>query len=281
MIISDFNNQFHLLKKELSVDYVPDFTKTVKRYHGLAQSVVEKEFILKQLPLLKRMRSDDLNNPIISDDYVSCGFVVLKHFELIYEQFFFQKIFTGFSQLGEEFWILKDCYEKGNHTQKNRNNAQKACLMAAECGLTQAQYEMGLNYETGTSISQDYSLALRYYEKAAESGNVEAMYRTAMMYYQKGNGAKTISWLETADARGYLDAACAMGICYEIGFGVRKNYEQAVIWYQKAAKNKDDFALLRLGIRFLYKDKGKAIEYSQESAEYGNEMAEELLESLE
>ena len=50
-----------------------------------------------------------------------------------------------------------------------------------------AQTHLGLLYEEGNGIDQNYKLAFRWYRKAAKGGNMYAMYCLGLMY-ENGNG---------------------------------------------------------------------------------------------
>ena len=47
-------------------------------------------------------------------------------------------------------------------------------------------------YYYGTGVRQDYTIAMKYYRKAAKQGNKIAMFHIAMMY-KDGIGVKKIS----------------------------------------------------------------------------------------
>ena len=76
---------------------------------------------------------------------------------------------------------------------------------------------MGLCYENGRAVSQDYVEAVKWYSMAAE--------------------------------RGYADAEYRLGICYEEGRGVPINQKKAVQLYTMAAEHGNENALLKLKSR--------------------------------
>jgi TPR repeat protein len=65
-------------------------------------------------------------------------------------------------------------------------------------------YNLGVLYEHGQGVEQDYKRARRWYEKAAACGDASAMYN--------------------------------LGLLYANGRGVEQDYEQARRWYEKAVK---------------------------------------------
>ena len=65
-------------------------------------------------------------------------------------------------------------------------------------------FGMGVCYETGKKVGQDYNEAVKYYTLAAEAG--------------------------------YADAQCNLGLCYLQGKSVEKDAAKAIEWYTKAAE---------------------------------------------
>ena len=74
-------------------------------------------------------------------------------------------------------------------------------------GDAEAQFDLGLLYEYGRGVKQDYRKAREWFEKAATQDNAEAQYN--------------------------------LGVMYTKGEGVRQNYATAKEWYGKACDNGD------------------------------------------
>jgi TPR repeat protein len=69
---------------------------------------------------------------------------------------------------------------------------------------------LGVNYDNGHGLHQDYFQALSWYRKAAERGHRGAQTNLGVLYY-KGNGVKkdyveADKWFSIASAGGYEDA---------------------------------------------------------------------------
>ena len=77
---------------------------------------------------------------------------------------------------------------------------------AAEQGVAVAQYNLGLMYENGQGVRQDYAEAVRWYRKAAEQGNANAQYNLGVMY---GNGQGVRQ--DRALAQEWFGKACQNG----------------------------------------------------------------------
>ena len=78
-------------------------------------------------------------------------------------------------------------------------------LQAAEQGNAAAQFNLGVMYENGQGVRQDYVQAVQWYRKAAEQGDAQAQYN--------------------------------LGVMYDNGQVVRQNYKIAKEWFGKACDN--------------------------------------------
>ncbi len=88
----------------------------------------------------------------------------------------------------------------------------------AESGHLDAQFNLGLMYDSGTGVPRDLETAAMWYQLAAEAGD-----RTAQSY---------------------------LGEMYATGHGVEQSFERAVEWYEKAALKGDGPAQYNLGILY-------------------------------
>ena len=118
---------------------------------------------------------------------------------------------------------------------------QKEMLRMAEAGDAGAQFSLGVMYEQGKGIRQDYTEAVQWYRKAAEQGDTYAQVSLGLMY-EKGQGvrqdyAKAVSWYRKAAEQGQAEAQYNLGVMYEEGQGVSKNRKVAKEWYKKACDN--------------------------------------------
>lgn len=87
----------------------------------------------------------------------------------------------------------------------NEAEALKWYYKAAEQGVAEAQFILGLDYKRGEGgVKKDFAKGAEWYRKAAEQGHMYALYNLA--------------------------------VCYEYGEGVPKDKETAIKLYQKAAE---------------------------------------------
>ena len=83
-------------------------------------------------------------------------------------------------------------------------------LQAAAQGNAAAQFNLGVMYENGRGVRQDYAEAVRWYRQAADQGLAQAQFNLGVMYY-KGHGVRqdlalAQEWLGKACQNGYQDS---------------------------------------------------------------------------
>ena len=109
---------------------------------------------------------------------------------------------------------------QSHHVLKPASDKTSACISYEE---SEDDYQKGLSFECGEKGSRgstgvDYFKAVRWYQKAAQAGNIDAMYR--------------------------------MAVIYEMGPKELQSQSQAAAWYEKAAVLGDtssQIAMLRIG----------------------------------
>jgi TPR repeat protein len=87
---------------------------------------------------------------------------------------------------------------------------------AAAAGGAKAQYELGVRYEYGQDVDQDYTKAAEWTRKSADQGYADAQYNMGLMYeYGQGvSGSLTEAgkWYDKAAAQGMEGAIQAKGM---------------------------------------------------------------------
>ncbi|MGZ4976418.1 MAG: J domain-containing protein [Methylobacter sp.] len=92
-----------------------------------------------------------------------------------------------------------DLNDRGRHAE-----AFSIYQQLANQGHAKAQFNLGVMYDQGQYVTQDYAQAASWYQKAAEQGNANAQYNLAHKY--------------------------------KLGQGVTKDDTQAAYWYRRAAE---------------------------------------------
>ncbi|GBC22567.2 kinase-like domain-containing protein [Rhizophagus irregularis DAOM 181602=DAOM 197198] len=141
-----------------------------------------------------------------------------------------------------------------------------------------------------TSITQNFKKAFYWYEKAANNGNIMAVYNLGRCY-KNGMGVKrdcnrAFKLLKQSAEGGYLRGITMLGVCYEIGVGTKIDKQKAFELYQKSANLGELVAQYNLGIMYEFgkgitKDINKAIYWYGKCAEQGDQDAENRLVFLQ
>jgi len=119
----------------------------------------------------------------------------------------------------------------------------------AQQGYAEAQYNLGVSYDSGTGVPQNYSKAVMWYTKAAQQGLVVSQINLGGHYF-KGQGvqqnyATAAYWVTKAAQQGSAKAQYMIGLLYASGKGVKQNNSTAYKWFELAkatsAPESDDY----------------------------------------
>ncbi len=138
-------------------------------------------------------------------------------------------------------FILGGMYHEGLGTEKNKKEAFKWLLKAAEQGRSTAESEniLGYSYLQGDGVPQNFVEARRWYEKAATKKHVRAQSNLAYMYYNglgiKQDFGQAFHWYESAALLGDAQAQYNLGVMYFTGTGVEPDRVRSYAWYSIAA----------------------------------------------
>lgn len=151
---------------------------------------------------------------------------------------------SSWSASGIKYALAMNYYQMGELNKAFEFMLQAAEEGADEQGVAQAQFGLGVMYNRGEGVEQDYKSAVSWYEKAALKGNVEAMNNLANCY-NNGQGVEENLpeafkwWLKAAQERYEPCYIIIADIYYQGIYGVKKNFKEAAFWYEKAAKSGD------------------------------------------
>jgi uncharacterized protein len=111
-------------------------------------------------------------------------------------------------------------------------------LASAERGTAEDQYNLGMRYERGISVTQSYSEAVHWYRLAAMQGYREGQYKICEMS-ERGQGLpqdyqEALRWCELAAEQGHGRAMFIIGRLYHTAHGVPNDLVRAHMWYNLA-----------------------------------------------
>lgn len=132
---------------------------------------------------------------------------------------------------------------------------------------------------------QDKKLSVNLYEIAVDELNYtkfpKAFFRIGR-YYESTDPTKAYQSFMKSASLGDAEAMCRVGYCYEVGLGVRGDYQQALHWYNEAINNNYKKAYRFLGTLYINgngvdKDEKMAVKYWTIAAKEGDNSAIKLL----
>lgn len=140
-------------------------------------------------------------------------------------------------------------------------------------------YRLGSMNLSGTGTDVDLLQAMLYFEKAAELGNVDALYGLGKLYLRKDfeeyDPAKAAEYLEEAAKQEHSYAQYLLGKLLFRGEDAPQNLEAAIQWLEKSANQDNQYAQYLLGKTLLLgdaveADPKRAVGLLERSIEQGN-----------
>ena len=191
------------------------------------------------------------------------------------------------------WWSL--AAEQGNKDAREKRDKMSEPRMSAT-QRAEAHNRLGMKYYKGEDVPKNYKTAMEHFRKAADQGHVYAQYNLGWMY-EKGQGVSNKDyiaayvWFSLATEQGYekarerrddiiakidltdLEVQNELGGMYYKGEKVLQDYEKALEWFRKAAKQGYEIAQYSLGMMYYNgdgipkRDYKAAIEWFYKAAE--------------
>jgi len=111
----------------------------------------------------------------------------------------------------------------------------KELIAKADAGDSDAQFKVGLAYDSGNGAPSSSDKAKKYYRMAAEQGLAEAQNSLGSMYQAEKNYAEAKTWYERAFAQNHPMATNSLGYLYDLGLGVPQDRNKGFELYSQAA----------------------------------------------
>lgn len=181
----------------------------------------------------------------------------------------------------------QDAFQNGKAAfdRKDYAEALRSLSIAAAQGNARAQTMIGMMYENGLGVGQDYGQAATWYLKAANQGEVggeAAIGRLFFLMDQDKYYRLAMDWLHKAADQGNAEAQYYIGLMYVAGRGVAQDTREGLLWLGKSAAQGNVLAETLLGHLYLGQagvpiDYGKALTWLTKAAQQGNVDAQVVL----
>lgn len=110
---------------------------------------------------------------------------------------------------------------------------------AADQGIGNAAYNLGVLNHQGLGMKKDLDEAIRWYSLASNQGHPEAQYNLGIAFIEgigvPYDAARAASYFENAAGQGVTEAAYNLGLIYENGLLGTPQPDNALVWYKAAA----------------------------------------------
>ncbi|MDE5868423.1 MAG: sel1 repeat family protein [Anaeroplasmataceae bacterium] len=172
------------------------------------------------------------------------------------------------------------CYYFGYGVNRDFEQAGKWYEASALQDYLDAYFALANCFSKGLGKQKDLQKALYWYEKAGANGSAEGQFEAANLYFNGnvGNKEQAIYWYELAAKQDHIGALTRLGWCYRYGRIVEKNVTKGMEYYQKAAELGFSLAQLRMGDFYTEKkDYEQAFDWYLRSAENGENVAQNSL----
>lgn len=165
---------------------------------------------------------------------------------------------------------------------QNSSNVIKDVIAKAEAGSSQHQAQLGQAYFMGIGISKDYGEAYKWYQKAADQGNIKGLKGAGRCLFE-GLGCeqdipKAQEYFRIAINAGQTEVLLALGNYYWEGKFVAKDDKKAFGYYKRGAEKGEEECQYMLARMFLLgegtdENLGQAIIWYEKAANAGVAMA--------
>ena len=159
-----------------------------------------------------------------------------------------------------------ELFSEGRYYRKDEQRAMECLKRADELGDPVAPYLIGRRYRLGIGTAKNKDLAIRYFLRAADRGNLRAEYQLAVACFEQKHPAEGAAALEHCYKGGVREAGYDYAMCLLYGDGLRQNTEKAVAVLEKLAEDGDDDAREKLA--FMYRSGFKVKPDPKKAARY-------------
>jgi TPR repeat protein len=146
-------------------------------------------------------------------------------------------------------------YEKGETVKQDYSKAIKFYTKACNGREYQGCSNLGYMYDEGKGINQNKKKAIELHKKSCKNNNAQGCYNLGVKYENglmvKQNYSEAVKLYTKACNGGYLMGCNNLGLMYAGAKGVNRNYNKAVKLYTNACDKKNMTACYNLGYMYV------------------------------
>jgi TPR repeat protein len=137
---------------------------------------------------------------------------------------------------------------------------------AAAEGESYAMNSLARLYAAGEGVPQDREKAIDLFLASAAQGNTYAYNNLGYLLAEDGQPDRALPLFQASAEAGDVYGYNNMGYAYQRGIGVEPDLQQAIEWYERAARGGQPNAPINLG--FIYRDGGPGLDPDPERAAF-------------
>ena len=172
------------------------------------------------------------------------------------------------------------------NSKSNVNVPTEYCeelVKLAEEGNAEAQANLGICYAKGEGLSPSNEEAVKWFKKSSEQNNAKGQFYLSMAY-NRGMGVsqdweESIRLMKKSANQGFAKAQSQLGGLYEYGLmNTPKNHQEAMKWFEKAAKQGDPDGQMNVGLEYYgNEDFNEAVKWFEKAVAQGDVGAHHFL----
>ena len=159
---------------------------------------------------------------------------------------------------------LAVAYLFGDHVEVDKERAHNLLQLAKLQGYAWGTYLLGMTYEQGDGVSQNFDKAIECYKEIADE-EPRAAYRLGYLSLWRDEHDQDLpaaaKWFMNAAERGNADAQLHLGIMLLNGYGVEESASKAEKWFKLAADQGNRSANRELGLLYV---EGNGVSFDRE-----------------
>jgi TPR repeat protein len=190
----------------------------------------------------------------------------------------------------ESQWLLGMCHNYGIGIEQSVEEALTWLEIAGQAGHVASQYYFALLQERSQIVvNEDQKLTIaQWYAYAAQGGYAPAQYKLGISKWADAatqDHKEAFQWFKKSADQNYIPAYSTLATCYERGWGIAIDVEEAVRLYRIAVNESHAPSMHHLGriltkgAQGIQRDKTNGEKYIQHAAELGFEEVEAKIRS--
>lgn len=133
------------------------------------------------------------------------------------------------------FLVLMACAFQGSQAQQDISYEVKSLQVKAEAGDADSQFTLANIFDSGRGAPRNGAEAMKWYQKAAEQGHVEAQNSLGSIYQAEKRYSEALLWYQKAADHGHALATNNLAYLYDHGLGVPQSRKKGHELYMKSA----------------------------------------------